>query len=93
MSWRITTDHLETVAAHSAVGTVGGGPLNGRVFSFRLLDGDGELYYTGLADQAAMDDDLAVPGGLFEAYRWGQENAGVTDLQVRDGAGWVSMYA
>lgn len=87
MAWKIDRDYIDA-GAESAVGTESLGPkLAGPTFGFRLLDDDGEVYYHGVADEAAVVEDDEV-GGLYEANRWGMGYAGAVDLQIRARDGW-----
>jgi hypothetical protein len=84
MAWKIDRDYLDGPDG-DAVGR-GQGELTGETFTFRLLDDDGEVYYHGVADVAAVADD-DVDGGLYIALKWAEGYAGCTDLQVRGDAG------
>jgi hypothetical protein len=84
MAWMIDHDYIDH-GDNSAVGT-GQGELDGETFTFRLLDDDGEVYYHGVADASAAEDD-ELDGGLYIALKWGEGYAGCTDLQVRGRTG------
>lgn len=81
MAWKIDRDYLDGKTDDSRVGT-GQGELGAERFRFRLLDDDQNVYYGGVADRAAVDDDEAF-GGLYEANRWGEWNAGAIWLEVK----------
>jgi hypothetical protein len=84
MAWKIDRDYInggEGDPVPSRVG-LGSGELEGPTFRFRIRDDDGEVYYGGVADDAAARDDEA-PGGLYTALQWATHDAGATDLQVR----------
>lgn len=105
MAWIIVRDHLYESDPHlyqrREIGTqqeqpVPTGPAAlQRVLehTFKLYDDDGILYYTGRCDEWAIDNDLAY-GGLYQAYKWGESNAGTTDLKLLDKVThkWVSIY-
>lgn len=81
MAWKIDRDYLDGTTHESRVGT-GQGELGAERFRFRLLDDDKNVYYGGVADRAAAEDDMA-DGGLYEANRWGEWNAGAIWLEVK----------
>ena len=71
--------------SHSHVGTipVSNGIISGELLQVRLLDDDGEHYYTAEADDEALEP-------LFE---WAMRDSGVTLLQVRKDGKWVDTIA
>lgn len=92
MAWMITKDHECGPGEESAAGTCSvGPPLTGKTHSFRLYDDDGILYYTGLVDDAGIDDD-DTDAGLYTAYKWGEWYAGATDLRLFENGKYVSVY-
>lgn len=94
MSWKIDRDYLADAPEQSDVGRgqYDEGAPAPMSYRFRLLDDDGEVYYGGRYDAAALDDDEAY-GGLYQALKWGASNAGCADLQVKTPAGeWESIY-
>ena len=88
MAWKIDRDYLEeTDSEYNRVGTTSLGPEMGdETFRFRLLDDDGEVYYGGVADRAAAENDEEV-GGLYEALRWAMADAGAVNLEVHPADG------
>ena len=55
-------------------------------YRFRLRDDDGEIYYGGGYDAAAVAEDGGESdtyGSLYLAWRWGEYDSGATDLQVK----------
>ena len=85
MSWKIDRDYLALPGDRSDVGK-GQWPDSGEPpmpYRFRLLDGDGEVYYGGRYSEFALDG--AGWGSLYDALKWGESNAGCADLQVKVG--------
>lgn len=83
MFWKITKDHLGDEP--QAVGKGNGTPTEmkkSELITFKLYDDDGELYYSGVCDAEAYDDD-DDPAGLYGALQWGAWNAGCTDLRLK----------
>lgn len=92
MAWKIDRDYLTTeayvkIGMPSRVGVESNSPaLTGKTYRFRLRGDDGEIYYGGTFDLAALEcadtgDDTGT-GGLYEALEWGMYDAGATDLQL-----------
>jgi hypothetical protein len=81
MAWRIDRDYLDGNTDDSRVGT-GQGELGSETFRFRLLDDDQNVYYGGVADREAAEND-DEEGGLYQANKWGEWNAGAVWLEVR----------
>lgn len=81
MAWKIERDYLDGGTDETCVGTCQG-ELGTETFRFRIKDDDGVVYYGGVADRAAAEDDEAY-GGLYEANRWGEWNAGAPWLEVK----------
>lgn len=81
MAWRIDRDYLDGRTDESAVG-VHQGDLGPETFRFRLLDDDRRVYYGGVADRWAAENDEEY-GGLYQADQWGTVYAGAIWLQVR----------
>lgn len=75
MKWRITHDLIDTDQvgkSNARLGKEVGGSI-----TFRLLDGDGEVYYIGVCD--APDPESLDFGPLD----WGMYFAGCTEMQYR----------
>ena len=91
-AWTITQDHLTTPDDDwpSAYGTWGPSDtvatsLDEVPIPFRLYDDDGELYYEGLMNEAAMD---AFGDGRDPLYGFGMPNAGCTRLDYEENGSW-----
>jgi hypothetical protein len=93
MAWKIDRDYLES-GDISAVGTRQGEIEPGaETFRFRLKDDDGRVYYGGVADRAAAEDDEDY-GGLYQANAWGEAYAGAIWLEVKAGeAATFGLYS
>lgn len=60
------------------------GDLSQLPFQFRLLDGDGEIYYQGRSDDRDSEE-------AFEPLDWASAHAGATEIQYfRDGR-WETL--
>lgn len=85
MSWIITEDHLDLGPDFpSRVGVESLHPpeLNGGApIRFKLYDDDGELYYSGICDPAALDEDESADS-LYACLQWAMGDAGATDLRI-----------
>jgi hypothetical protein len=55
------------------------------IHRFRLLDGDGEVYYEGLSDDCDSENAFA-PLDDF-----GEDNAGCTEIQYHQRGIWVTL--
>lgn len=90
MAWKIDRDYINGGDGDSTPSRVGihspGPELEGPTFRFRILDDDGEVYYGGVADADAAENDEA-PSGLYSALKWAEHDAGATDIQVRPSDG------
>lgn len=86
MFWKIKTDHTATAEDRASgfdrTGHCVGFTDGVKLFTAKLYDDDGELYYTVLFDREAWDND-DDPRGLYGCFRWAMNDAGVTDLRVR----------
>jgi hypothetical protein len=58
----------------------------GEGVAFRLLDGDGEVYYQGRHLQTTDTE-----RDVFAPLDWGSGYAGCTSLQHREGGSWVDV--
>ena len=81
MAWKIDRDYISDPNRTQVGRASAGRELMGSTFRFRLRDSDGEIYYGGVADVAAAEDDLSS-GGLYDALQWATYYDGCTDLQV-----------
>lgn len=99
MSWKIDRDYLpgdttrvgygedhERIPLFAAVAGIESGPLpvTEETVRFRLLDDDGEVYYGGWLHD---DDDCE---NQFAALRFGEGDAGATEIQVKRNGEWVT---
>ena len=80
MYWKVKKDHLADEVSDRTGHTVGR-PDGGKLYTAKLYDDDGELYYTVLFDQEAWSDD-DNPHGLYGCLHWAMRDAGATDLRV-----------
>lgn len=83
--WKITKDRLFDPKwdTPSRVGTADGGEED-LTWPFRLYDDDGTLYYEGFCNEAAYEaGDEMGDGTLYKAWKWGEYDAGCTDLRLR----------
>jgi hypothetical protein len=53
---------------------------------FRMLDDDGEVYYSGV-----LLDPYNITSGFEPKDHYGEPNAGCTDIQYREGGEWKSL--
>ena len=94
--WIITRDHLSTPEDDwpSAVGTSGPSGYEGETgtdelpIPFKLYDDDGELYYTGRMNEAAMD---CFGDGRDPLYGYGMPNAGAVRLDYKEDGSWRTL--
>jgi hypothetical protein len=105
--WVIDKDHLCDPGAGSGVDESGvQGPRDapvdilealavGEGREFRMLDDDGELYYTGRIIVRGQGDTDRVSGSGWDFAPlddFGRPNAGAVDIQYRDASGtWQSL--
>lgn len=99
-AWIIDVDHLvEGPSDRSDAGLTGpsvataeqlAALASGEGLPFRILDDDGELYFTGRIIGGGPDaDDTAAFGPLWD---YGTPGAGATEIQYQDAAGrWVGL--
>lgn len=100
--WRITKDHLaeaEPTVFKSTVGRSNTRDISkfdslrksrGIVKAFRLLDDDGELYYTGEMAMTDGSDPLMSDNIMDPLDRFG-EGSGCTEIKVRKGSAWETV--
>lgn len=92
MAWIITKDHCSDgdpeldKAGKGQWGKegeqIGQPPMGCFPLRFRLKDDDGNLTHSGRYDPAAVEEDEAW-GGLYNALRYGEWDAGSTILEVK----------
>jgi len=57
---------------------------------FRLVDDDGNVYYTG---RARVTGGLDADPSMYEAWKWGAYFAGTTRLDVLRNGSWLTPFA
>jgi hypothetical protein len=79
IQWIITRDHIHTGRAGN--GTYKGSDPAALPYEFRLLDGDGYLYYEGRSDD--RDSEAA-----FAPLDWAEGYAGAVTIEYRRNGKW-----
>lgn len=60
-----------------------GGLTGSDVVRFKMLDDDGEVYYSGRMDRATYEMDEDEHGSAYNLLQWGMADAGTTDILFR----------
>lgn len=83
-SFVITQDHLDDELEHHC-GPASIDAIKATGQAFRLLDDDGELYYSGICIHDGGEE------SIFSPLNWAEIYSGCTDIQYLTNGKWVSI--
>lgn len=93
MAWLITKDHINSTDECVEGRYRGPERKPDMPIKWRILDGDQELYYEGVCDKEAVDNDMGS-AGVYHLYYWAMHDVGSTELELWDEETqkWESLY-